>query len=189
MNRKEFLSKPEIVTEINRMMRTRSRSTLVTMCTTAGVTNTGSKHEMATRLVMVEHKVMEPQQSMLDRIRKAQPSIVLTRLPDGHFWYKEAGLVFHKDTHKVFRICTRIDPEPEYLDLDRAALDYCREYKILYQIPETITDGGGNRKDSTEKEDEKTTAWRPLLPNKLEENVEVDIEDAEEEEEEDAEES
>lgn len=191
ISRKDFLSRPEIVTEINRMMRTRSRSTLVSLCTTAGVVDTGSKHDLATRLVMVEHKIMEPKQSMMDRIRKTQPSIILTQLPDGHFWYKEASLVFHKDTRKVFKRCVGIDPEPQYLDLDRTALDYCREYKILYQMPETIVestkewkdDGMNNNNNNNIKE-----SWRPALPTKIAEeettlaDLEVDIEGEEDDE-------
>ena len=188
LSRKDFLSRPEIVTEINRMMRTRSRSTLVSLCTTAGVVDTGSKHDLATRLVMVEHKIMEPKQSMMDRIRKTQPSIILTQLPDGHFWYKEAGLVFHKDTRKVFKRCFGIDPEPQYLDLDRTALDYCREYKILYQMPETIVESTKDDGKDDGMKNSKETSWRPALPTKIAEeettlaDLEVDIEGDDEDE-------
>ena len=201
ISRKDFLSRPEIVTEINRMMRTRSRSTLVSLCTTAGVVDTGSKHDLATRLVMVEHKIMEPKQSMMDRIRKTQPSIILTQLPDGHFWYKEASLVFHKDTRKVFKRCVSIDPEPQYLDLDRTALDYCREYKILYQMPETIVEStkewkddginnnnNNNNNNSNNNNNNIKESWRPALPTKIAEeettlaDLEVDIEGEEDDE-------
>ena len=176
------------------MMRTRSRSTLVSLCTTAGVVDTGSKHDLATRLVMVEHKIMEPKQSMMDRIRKTQPSIILTQLPDGHFWYKETGLVFHKDTRKVFKRCVDADPEPQYLDLDRAALEYCREYKILYQMPETIVESTKEWKDdgmnssNSSSNNNNNTSWRPALPTKIAEeettlaDLEVDIEGEEDDE-------
>jgi len=185
-SKKEFLCRQEIITQINRLMRTKSRSTLITMCSDVGIGNDGSKHDLATRLVMVEHKILEPRTSLMEKIKKSQKVIHLTLLPDGHFWYKDTGLVFHKETKKVFKRCLITEPVPVYQELDHDAINFCREHKIRYEQPETIavlTKDDHNQDENHENHEEKIQ-WKPFA-NHEEQQLRIDeLEEEDEDQEE-----
>ena len=156
--RKEFLSQPEIITEINRLMRLNSRTNLILMCTDKGIPEQGSKHELATRIVLANHRLIEPRETIISKLKKSQPTIKLIQLPDGHFLYKETGLVFHKETRRVFKKLVRGDDDgsahsfqetnPAYQDLTFEDVLFCRQHKIFYEVPDhlVISDRENNRK-------------------------------------------
>ena len=152
--RKEFLSQPEIITEINRLMRLNSRTNLILMCTDKGIPEQGSKHELATRIVLANHRLIEPRETIISKLKKSQPTIKLIQLPDGHFLYKETGLVFHKETRRVFKKLVRgndssLETNPSYQDLTFEDILFCRQHKIFYEVPDhlVISDRENNRKE------------------------------------------
>jgi hypothetical protein len=151
--RKEFLSQPEVITEINRLMRLNSRTNLILMCTDKGIPEQGSKHELATRIVLANHRLIEPRETIISKLKKSQPTIKLLQLPDGHFLYKETGLVFHKETRRVFKKLVRgndsfLETNPAYQDLTFEDILFCRQHKIFYEVPDhlVISDRENNRK-------------------------------------------
>lgn len=155
--RKEFLSQPEIITEINRLMRLNSRTNLILMCTDKGIPEQGSKHELATRIVLANHRLIEPRETIISKLKKSQPTIKLIQLPDGHFLYKETGLVFHKETRRVFKkLITNPRGDDDdgninerYENLTLEDVLFCRQNKIFYEVPDhlVISDRENNRKE------------------------------------------
>jgi hypothetical protein len=169
--RKEFLSQPEVITEINRLMRLNSRTNLILMCTDKGIPEQGSKHELATRIVLANHRLIEPRETIISKLKKSQPTIKLLQLPDGHFLYKETGLVFHKETRRVFKKLVRgndsfLETNPAYQDLTFEDILFCRQHKIFYEVPDHLvkSDRDDNRKQ--EREDREDDIPKDLSKNK-----------------------
>lgn len=139
MESQDLLNDPDIVTDINRMMRTHSRSDLIRMCTEASVPGLGTKHDMAQRLVLARHKKIESRDCVLNRLRRQRQQIYLTQLNDGHYLYPEPNLVFHHQTRRVFcrHVGDATDGVPkQYETLRESDLEFCRQWKIPYSIPE-----------------------------------------------------
>lgn len=139
MNRKEFLNQPDVVMEINRLMRAHSRSDLISMCTEKKVPVSGTKHDMATRLTLTKHNMMESRDTVLDKLRRRRQEIRLIQLNDGNYLYAEPNLVFHQQSRRVF--CRHegdaTDGVPkEYSTLRESDIEYCKLWKLPYEIPE-----------------------------------------------------
>ena len=194
--RREFLSQPEIITEINRLMRLNSRTNLILMCTDKGIPEQGSKHELATRIVLANHRLIEPRETIISKLKKSQPTIKLIQLPDGHFLYKETGLVFHKETRRVFKKLVRgndsfLETNPEYQELTLEDVLFCRQNKIFYEVPDhlVISDRENDRKEDHVQDVSKgiSTGISKDLSNNKEKKEESDflLIETEEEEEED----
>lgn len=139
MESPDLLNDPEIVTDINRMMRTHSRSDLNRMCTEASLAGSGTKHDMAQRLVLARHRKIESRDCVLNRLRRQRKQIYLTQLNDGHYLYPEPNLVFHQQTRRVFcrHVGDATDGVPkQYETLRESDLEFCRQWKIPYSVPE-----------------------------------------------------
>jgi hypothetical protein len=98
--------------------------------------------------------LIEPRETIISKLKKSQPTIKLIQLPDGHFLYKETGLVFHKETRRVFKKLVRgndssLETNPSYQDLTFEDILFCRQHKIFYEVPDhlVISDRENNRKE------------------------------------------
>lgn len=104
------------------------------MCIDEGVKDGGTKHDMATRLILVRNGIIQSRSKVIDSIKREIPKIVLERLDDGNFWFPPLGLVFDKDTKKVF--CARDSNTGDYRPLSIEDLLQCQCWKLPYILPE-----------------------------------------------------
>lgn len=104
------------------------------MCVDEGVKEGGTKHDMATRLVLVRNGVIQSRSKVIDSIRRDVPKIVLEKLDDGNFWFPPLGLVFDKDTRRV--VCARDSGSGETRPLSLEDLFQCQYWKLPYTLPE-----------------------------------------------------
>lgn len=137
--RKEFLAQPAIISEINKLVRAHSRSDLINMCTQKKINSTGTKHDMATRVVLTSHDMLESRENVVEKLRRQRQEIRLVQLNDGNYLYAEPNLVFHHITRRVF--CRHegdaTDGVPKkYETLRESDIEYCKQWKLPYQIPE-----------------------------------------------------
>ena len=137
--RKEFLARPTIIVEINKLVRAHSRSDLISMCTDKKLNASGTKHDMATRLILTRHDMLESRENIVEKLRRQRHEIRLIQLNDGHYLYAEPNLVFHHQTRRVF--CRHegdaTDGVPKkYNVLRESDIEYCKQWKLPYQVPE-----------------------------------------------------
>ena len=111
-----------------------SRSALIQMCADEGVKDGGTKHDMATRLVLVRSGIIQSRSKVIDSIRREVPKIVLEELEDGDFWFPPLGLVFDKATRRV--VCARDRESGSRRPLSLEDLLQCQYWKLPYTLPE-----------------------------------------------------
>jgi hypothetical protein len=116
------------IVEINTLVRKNSRTELVRMCKEKNLSCSGTKHDMAVRLMggLSKHTSAEPS------VRK----IIIRRNARGLWQYED--LVFDDKTKNVVG---RIGADGiTILPLQRADIEKCRQYKFHYVLPDLLDD-------------------------------------------------
>lgn len=140
------------IAEVNSLVRKNSRNELVRLCKEQNLSYSGTKHDMAVRLMGGLHQD-EPVQN---HVRK----IIIHKNKNGLWEF--AGLIFDDHTKNVMG---RLDEDGiTILPLRRCDIEKCRQYKFRYNMPEVLDErpgtvksyehGDGSQSSDEEEEEE-----------------------------------
>lgn len=121
------------VSQINSLVRSKSRNELVMMCKEKNLPYSGTKHDMAVRLI---GGLSEPKQ-IHQQIRK----IIIPRI-NGKWIFQD--IVFDDKTKIAV---SRLMPDGSLGSLQRSQIEICKQYKFKYKLPDILDD----RPDPPEK--------------------------------------
>lgn len=114
------------IIEVNALIRSKSRTELVAMCKEKNLNASGTKHDMAVRLIGGWDT---------DKESVATPSfskILVEKNDAGKFVYD--GLLFDEKTKNVVGVWSDGSVRP----LSRQDIENCKKYKFRYVLPETL---------------------------------------------------
>lgn len=140
------------IAEMNALVRKNSRNELIRLCKEKSLSYSGTKHDMALRLIGGLHEDEPPIQH---HIRK----IVIHRNQNGQWEFE--GLIFDNNTKNV--IGKLANDGKSIVSLQRIDIEKCRQYKFRYNMPEVLDerhdtckhfDHDNNSSDEEEEEDE-----------------------------------
>lgn len=132
-----------------------TKTELVELCKSKGLKISGSKQELADRILNAETNKKE---SLFTDIKKSSqkssptvikklvekiPSIQIRRNKFDNFVHEETGLVFNNKTQKVYG---KQNSDGTVSDLTSEDIDLCNKYKFSYYIPDNL-DKKSNIKD------------------------------------------
>lgn len=135
------------IIEVNSLVRAKSRGELIQMCKDKNLTYSGTKHDMAVRLIGGWSK--EKEEDMEPSLR-LQPSVrpIVIRKNDKGMWEYER-IVFDDKTKNAVGY---LADTGEVVPLQRSHIEICKRYKFKYMMPEVLDDP-----IRTEKKEESTT--------------------------------
>lgn len=129
------------IIEVNGLVRAKSRGELILMCKEKNLSFSGTKHDMAVRLIGGWDK--EKDEDVEPSLR-LQPSIrpVVIKKNDKGMWEFE-GIVFDNKTKNAIGY---LSEEGTVLPLQRTQIEICKKYKFKYMLPEVLDDEPNSRK-------------------------------------------
>ncbi len=130
------------VSKINTLVRTKTRNDLVAMCKDQNLPCTGTKHEMAVRLLGGLSENKPPPSSSFQKI--------VVKKKGDHWVFKD--LVVEYGTKNVLG---RLLPDGSVGQLQRAQIETCKQYKFQYILPEILDerpDPPERKADSSDEE-------------------------------------
>jgi hypothetical protein len=135
------------VSEINTLVKGKTRNELVLMCKEKNLPHSGTKHDMAVRLV---GGLTEKTTSIVQKI----PMLVIPRV-NGKWVFQD--IVFDDNTKNAVG---RLLPDGSVGPLQRKQIDLCKQYKFKYILPECLDE----RPDPSEiqKNDSSDEEYDPL---------------------------
>lgn len=115
------------IAEVNTLVRKNSRTELIRLCKEKNLSVSGTKHDMAVRLIggLCEEKrdVLEPQ------VKK----IIIRRNAHGDWEYE--GLIFDDKTKNVVG---RLGEDGVVKPLQRQDIEKCKQFKFRYTLPQIL---------------------------------------------------
>jgi len=138
----------EKINEVNSMVRSKSRTELIAMCKEKNIACSGTKHDMAVRLLGGWNRKEEDNPRLSAFFRK----IVIEKNDAGVYTYE--GLVFDERTKNV----TGVWKEDSVKPLTRDAIELCKKFKFRYILPDILDENPhyerADHPSSDEEEDE-----------------------------------
>lgn len=113
----------ERIKQIQALVSTKSRNELIEMCKKKNVSATGTKHDMACRLIGEPEKKLKP----------FFEKIVIRKNKDGLWVFQD---VVFDDKTKYAVSC--LDKNGRVVPLDRKHIEICQQYKFKYVLPEVL---------------------------------------------------
>ena len=182
-------AKPEVLVDIEKKTDSRlnsllklTKNELVELCKSKSLKVTGSKPELAERIIESENKIVELDTTskehkipIVKKLVENIPSIHLKRNKFDNFEHPETSFVFNNKTQKVY-VKQNIDGSISKLTTDD--IDICNKYKFSYYIPDNL-DKIDDKKDVDCLDDFEVE--EELEGDDLEEEFEEEIEEEEEE--------
>lgn len=133
--------------EIQTLVREKTRNELVALCKEKKLPCSGTKQELATRLVGSSQVKKEVSKN------KMEPLIIRQHEKDGYFLFQ--NIVFHPKTKLAYAILL---PNGSLSPLQRKEIEICKRYKLKYVLPEVLDDRPDPpekpKDDSSDEEDE-----------------------------------
>lgn len=117
------------IAEVNTLVRKNSRNELVRMCKEKNISYSGTKHDMAVRLIGGFNTDDETKEKVVEHIKK----IIIKRNKYGRWEYE--GLIFDEKTKNVVG-CLHDDGSVR--PLQRKDIEKCKQYKFRYVLPEIL---------------------------------------------------
>lgn len=113
------------IAEVNTLVRKNSRTDLIRLCKEKNLNCSGTKHDMAVRLI----GGLEEKKQITDHVKK----IVIRRNQYGEWEYE--GLIFDDKTKNVVG---RRHEEGGVKPLQRQDIEKCKQYKFRYTLPQIL---------------------------------------------------
>jgi hypothetical protein len=177
-----IISKTQNNSDLNNLIKL-SKNELIELCKSKSLKVTGSKQDLAERIIESENKTVTKTINTPNKIPIVKkliekiPSIHLKRNKFENFEHSETSFVFNNKTQKVYG---KQNSDGSVSNLTAEDIDICNKYKFSYYIPENLDKIDNSKKedflDDLELEEE--------LEDELEEEFEEELEEEEEEEEE-----
>lgn len=137
------------IAEVNKLVRKNSRNELVRLCKERNLCCTGTKHDMAVRLMggFQEEEKKEVEKTPIKKI-------IIHRNQEGRWEWE--GLIFDDKTKNVVG---HRGGGGVVLSLRRQDIEKCRQYKFRYNLPEMLEERTDTTKeylnqDSSDEEEE-----------------------------------
>lgn len=113
------------IAEVNTLVRKNSRTELIRQCKEKNLNCSGTKHDMAVRLIggVEKKEVIEPHMK----------KIIIRRNNQGQWEYD--GLIFDDKTKNVIG---KLDDNGNILSLQRLDIEKCKRYKFRYTLPQIL---------------------------------------------------
>jgi len=176
-----IISKTENNSDLNNLIKL-SKNELIELCKSKSLKVTGSKQDLAERIISSENKIATKSINIPNKIPIVKkliekiPSIHLKRNKFENFEHSETSFVFNNKTQKVYG---KQNSDGSVSNLTAEDIDICNKYKFSYYIPENLDKTDNSKKeidclDDLELEEE--------LEDDLEEEFEDELEEEEEEE-------
>jgi len=131
----------EKILEVNTLVRTKSRNELIQMCKDKNMNHSGTKHDMAVRLIGGWNHQTPVQANI--------PKIIIRRDAKGRWVFHD--LVFDDKTKIVVG---RLGEMDAITPLQREDIEICKQYKFRFQLPEILDDDPSCKKESVVMSDE-----------------------------------
>lgn len=124
-----------------------TKTELVELCKSKGLKISGSKQELADRILNAETNKKESlftdtkkssqkgSPTVIKKLVEKIPSIQIRRNKFDNFVHEETGLVFNNKTQKVYG---KQNPDGSVSDLTSEDIDLCNKYKFSYYIPDNL---------------------------------------------------
>lgn len=116
------------IAEINTLVRKNSKNELMRLCKEKNLNYSGTKHDMAVRLI----GGLKPETNTLQKEKHVKKIIVRKNKMD--LWEFE-GLIFDDKTKNVIGC---LDQDGTIQPLQRKDVEKCKQYKFLYTLPEIL---------------------------------------------------
>ena len=150
----------EKINEVNSMVRSKSRSELIAMCKDKNIAYSGTKHDMAVRLLGGWNRKEEDNPRLSAFFRK----IIIEKNEAGLYTYE--GLVFDEKTKNVIGVWK----EGAVAPLSRESIELCKKYKFRFVLPDVLdenplyerADHPSSDEEEDEEEDDVEEAADPL---------------------------
>jgi hypothetical protein len=120
---------PDELKQLNTLVRQNSKPALTKMCLEKNLSVKGTKHDLAVRILGMQ---MRPSVAVEETDR---PLILIRKNKHGRYVHDCTNLVFDKQSRKVIG---KEDNHGHVLDLRRADIQVCRQYKFQYCLPECL---------------------------------------------------
>lgn len=130
------------VSKINTLVRTKTRNELIILCKDKNLSYTGTKHDMAVRLLGGATTANKPPPS--SSFQK-----IVVRKKGEHWVFKD--LVVEYGTKNVLG---RLLPNGNMASLQRDQIETCKQYKFQYLLPEILDDRPDPPERKVESSDE-----------------------------------
>lgn len=116
------------IAEVNTLVRKNSKNELARLCKERNLSISGTKHDMAVRLI---GGLEEKKEKLVPQVRK----ITITKNPQGQWEWE--GLVFDEKTKNIIG-CQKGDGIIH--PLQRQDIEKCKQYKFRYLLPDILDD-------------------------------------------------
>jgi hypothetical protein len=144
------------IAEVNTLVRKNSRTDLIRLCKEKNLNCSGTKHDMAVRLI----GGLEEKKQITDHVKK----IVIRRNQYGEWEYE--GLIFDDKTKNVVG---RRYEEGDVKPLQRQDIEKCKQYKFRYTLPQILDERHDVHRNPTDQ----------LSSDEEEEDINDDMEEEE----------
>lgn len=114
------------IAEVNALVRKNSRTELIRLCKERSLNCSGTKHDMAVRLI---GGLEETKEMIEPHVKK----IVIQRNHHGQWEYD--GLIFDDKTKNVVG---KLDFQGVFQPLQRSDIEKCKKYKFRYVLPQIL---------------------------------------------------
>lgn len=160
-----------------------SKNELVELCKNKSIKVTGSKTELAERIILsesskkIENKIPNggDKISIVKKLVEKIPSIHLKRNKFENFEHVETSFVFNNKTQKVYG---KQNEDGSVSNLTAVDIDICNKYKFTYYIPDNLDKTDDMKKDSDCLDD--LDIEEDLDDEEFEEEFEEELEEEEE---------
>jgi len=134
------------IKEVNQLVKSKSRTELIAMCKEKVLSATGTKHDMAVRLLGGWEQGKGEKLSLQPTI----PKIIIRKI-QGQWIHENSGIVFDDKTRNA--IGSR-DPQGKVIPLTRSMIEICKRYKFRFQLPDALDDNPEEKKTAVLSDEE-----------------------------------
>ena len=134
------------IIDVNNLVRSKSRTELVQMCKERSLCASGTKHDMAVRLMGGWDKEKPP------HLESSTKHVIIKKNQHGQWEFQR--IVFDNKTKNAIGF---IDEDGSVVPLQRKHIDICKQYKFKYELPQKLDDNpdpNTHNISSSDEEDE-----------------------------------
>jgi hypothetical protein len=139
------------IAEVNTLVRKNSKNELARLCRERNLSFTGTKHDMAVRLI---GGLEEKKEALVPQVRK----IVIARNAEGQWEWE--GLVFDEKTKNVVG---RRGEGGVVCPLQRQDIEVCKQHKFRYLLPDILNERPDATRETVVSSDEEEDDDDPAL--------------------------
>jgi hypothetical protein len=118
--------------KVNSFVRSHSKNALQKMCKDGQKSQSGTKYDMALRVLNISEKVVEQPTTKCD---KSPLILKIAKNEFGNYTHRESGMVFDQNTKRVIGVQL---PNGNVRPLQRCDIEICQKYKFQFNLPTSL---------------------------------------------------